>query len=213
MPTPSKWTSVQDYFKGPYSLTFGSDLYVPKQDFLLFFSPECCFVLGTDQFPLTAVLTSWELPAMMCPGSPSSYVTHRHKMLQHSIVSADHVTMAEWSRERKGWDNVQVDIAILNKIHQYLLYPHDFSRYFPITLFQLSRKPWNQRLYPILIHTAALQSSLLPLSLPLQENHSPWGTPAVPYLIWIVPSSFYFGEQTSHKAKINTCHLLNIWED
>lgn len=193
MPTPSKWTPVKDYFKSPYSLTFGSDLFVPKQDFLLFFSPECCFVLGADQFPLTAVLTSWELPAMMCPGSTSSYVPHRQKMLQHydpvlqGLVTTDHATMVEWTRERKGWNNVQEDkdteqntsILVLSSI-----FFKTFSHYIISSL----QENWNQSIYPVLIHTAGLQPILPPLSLPLQENCSPWGNPAELYLVWIIPA-------------------------
>lgn len=198
MPTPRKWTLVKDYFKGPYSFTFGSDLFVPKQDFLLFFSPECCFVLGTDQFPLTAVLTSWELPAMMCPGSPSSYVPHRHKMLQHCVMSGDHWPHHH-GRRKQGKERMEQCPSRYSNTEQntsVFVLSSWFFKTFSHCIISSLQKIWNQSLYPILIHTAALQSSLPSLSLPLQENHSPWGTPAVPYLIWITSSSFwvYFGE-------------------
>lgn len=219
MPTLSKWTPVKEDLKSAYSLTFRSDLFAPKWDFLLFFSPECCFALGTDPFPLIAVLTSWELPAMMCSGSPSSYVPHRHKVLQHCVVSGGH-----WPRrhsrmnQRKermeqhpsGYSHTGQNTSILALSSWFF---NTFSHYIIASL----QETWNQSLYRILIHTAALQSILRPLLLPLQENHSPRGTPAVPYFLWITPSSFwvYFGEQTSSglQAKINTWHLLNIRED
>lgn len=169
MPTPSKWTPVKDYFKGAYSLTFGSDLFVPKQDFLLFFSPECCFVLGTDQFPLTAVPTSWELPAMMCPGSPSSYVPHRHKMLQCCLVSGDHWPChhgrMKQGKERMGQCPSRYSHTEQN-IHQYLLYHHDFSRHFPIILFHLFRKPETR----VFIQSS---STLLLSSLASHHSHCP----------------------------------------
>lgn len=174
----------------------------------------------TDQFPLIAVLTSQELPAMMCSGSPSSYVPHRHKMLQHCVVSGDHwpchySRMNNQGKERmeqcpSGYSHTEQNTSIL-ALSSWVF--KTFSHYILSSL----QETWNQSLYPILIHTAALQSILPPLLLPLQENHSPPGTPAVPYFPWIIPSSFwvYFGEQTSSglQSKINTCYLLNTGED
>lgn len=142
---PSKWTPVKDYFKSPYSLTFGSDLFVPKQDFLLLFSPECCFVLGIGQFPLVGGLTPWKLLAMMCPSQKC--VRLQIMSLTDTNVTALcsvwwSLTMTPWQNEPgKGWNNVQVHIAILNINTWFIIiYHHDFSRHFPITLFHLSRK-------------------------------------------------------------------------
>ena len=165
------WTPVKEDFRSTHSLTFGSDLLVPKQNFLLFLFTCMFFVLGADQFPLEVVLTHWELPTVTCSGSPPSYVPLRHKMLKHCVVSGDHwPCLVEWTGERKGWNNVQADTAILNKITSMLALSSWFFKPFPHYIFSFLHGPWKHSLYPTLSHTAALQSVLPPLLLLLMEK-------------------------------------------